>query len=200
MERRVGAAADVLVVDDDECIRTLVSEVLSQAGFSVRAAATGDEALALARAARPDVAVLDINLPGISGYEVCHALRAEFGASPAILFLSGSRTEPLDRVVGLLLGADDYLVKPFALDELIARVRGLLRRAAPPHRANGLTPREREVLSLLAEGRTQQEISSALVIAPRTVATHIERILAKLGVHSRAEAVAAAYRLDLVRA
>jgi DNA-binding NarL/FixJ family response regulator len=106
----------------------------------------------------------------------------------------------LDRAAGLMLGADDYLLKPFAPEELLARVHALLRRARVdrPGTANSLTRRELDVLGLLAEGRTQAEIARELVLSPKTVATHLERILGKLGVHSRAQAVAAAYRERLL--
>ncbi len=147
--------------------------------------------------------MLDVRLPGISGYALCRELRDRLGAAVGILFVSGERTEPFDRVAGLLLGADDYLVKPVAPDELAARAWALSRRVRPaPASAPGptlqrLTRRELEVLRLLAEGHRQPQIAERLVISPRTVSTHIEHILEKLGAHSRAEAVAVAYREDL---
>jgi DNA-binding NarL/FixJ family response regulator len=107
------------------------------------------------------------------------------------------RTEPYDRVGGLLLGADDYLAEPFAPDELLARVRRLVARSRDNSSALDLTKRELEILRLLASGRNQSQIAAALVIAERTVATHIQHILAKLGVHSRAQAVAVAHRRGL---
>ena len=113
------------------------------------------------------------------------------------MFVSGERVEPCDRVAGLLLGADDYVVKPFAPDELIARVRRLVVRSAsdePGALRSKLTRREQEVLQLLASGLTQPEIARELVISSSTVASHIEHILDKLGVHSRAQAVALALR------
>ena len=105
--------------------------------------------------------------------------------------------EPIDRVAGLLIGADDYIVKPFDPGEFLARVRSLLRRNnsnddrpfSDRPGLDALTDRERQVLDLLAEGRSQDEIASALFITPKTVATHIQRVLGKLGVHSRAQAV-----------
>ena len=142
--------------------------------------------------------ILDVRLPGRSGYEVCHALRRRHGANLPILFLSGERVESYDRAAGLLLGADEYLVKPFSPDELVTRVRSLIRRAAELPQRRALTARELEVLTLLAAGLEQTDIAVRLAISPRTVATHIERILGKLGVRSRAQAVALAFRESLV--
>ncbi len=193
----------ILVVDDISSFRELVATLLVEAGYEVREAASGREALALADEERPALVLLDVVLPEVSGYELCRTLRERFGETLPIIFLSGSRTDPLDSVAGLTVGADDYIIKPFVPQELIARVRRALTRSAGLSRtngaaANGLTPREREVLSLLAEGLTQNEIADRLVISPNTVATHIQRILGKLDVRSRAEAVGLAYRLGLV--
>lgn len=117
-----------------------------------------------------------------------------------MLFVSGERTEPVDRVAGLLIGADDYLVKPFAPDELLARAGALLRRREQPASGHApvLTPREREVLDLLARGLANHEIAEQLVISPKTVGTHVEHIYGKLGVRSRVEALTAGYRLELL--
>ena len=145
--------------------------------------------------------VLEVSLPGICGYEVCRALKEDFGEDIAIVFVSATRKEPQDRVGGLLLGADDYLAKPFAGDELAARVRRLGERAVgalDTKVTSILTPREREVFALLAQGQDQGEIASGLFISPKTVGAHIEHILGKLGVRSRAQAVALAYRRNLV--
>jgi DNA-binding NarL/FixJ family response regulator len=106
-------------------------------------------------------------------------------------------------VAGLLIGADDYVVKPFAPDELIARVRRLVFRPGsddPGVLGTKLTRREQEVLQMLASGLTQQQIAKQLVISSSTVASHIEHVLEKLGVHSRAQAVALALRSGIVRA
>jgi DNA-binding NarL/FixJ family response regulator len=142
-----------------------------------------------------------------TGFEVLSELRDEFGAGLLVMLVSGQRTAPHDRVAGLLLGADDYVLKPFEPEELVARVRAVLRRSEPAPRVPAagnesfhLTPRELEILRLLAEGLTQDQIAKQLVIAPKTVATHIERILGKLGVQSRAQAVALAFREELVEA
>ncbi len=191
----------VLIVDDDEGVRALVRDLLERDGLETVVSACGESAIEEAQRERPALVVLDVNLPGLSGYEVCNALRRLYGESLPIVFISGDRVESYDRVAGLLIGADDYVVKPFASDELLARIRALMRRArsGSAHWA-GLTPREREVLQLLAEGLEQQEIAESLAVSSKTVATHIERILSKLGVRSRAQAVAAAYRERLVLA
>ena len=191
----------ILIAEDDDAVAELLRALVEAAGYAAVVAKTGDEALELAREEVPSVAILDVNLPGVSGYEVCHELRRTHGTTLPILFVSGDRTESYDRVAGLLLGADDYLVKPFAPDELLVRVRALLRRSAPaavPRVA--LTTRELEVLTLLSDGLDQTEIAERLVISPKTVGTHIERILTKLGARSRAQAVAIAYRDALVPA
>jgi DNA-binding NarL/FixJ family response regulator len=184
----------IVIVDDDQLLRALLVELLQAEGYVTTETASGEAGLERVAAERPDLVVLDVQLPGISGYEVCRRLREEFGDAPRILFISGSRTEPFDRVAGLLLGGDDYLTKPFAPDEFLARVRTLIRRGAPPvpERLAGLTSREREVLDLLAHGRAQKEIAQELFISPKTVGTHIAHIFEKLGVHSRAQAVAIA--------
>ncbi len=191
----------ILVVEDDDSLRRHICDVLSDAGFETVDAGTGDEALSLARAHRPQAAVLDVCLPVLSGYEVCHVLKEEHPELP-VIFISGERVESFDRVAGLLVGGDDYVVKPFAEDELLARLRALIRRTEPaPRRTlHGLTQRELEVLRHLADGLGQSEIADRLVISPKTVGTHIEHIFQKLGVHTRAQAVAAAYRQHLVEA
>ena len=191
--------ATVLVVDDDDTHRELISTVLGRAGFSTVDAANGEEAMAAARQHLPRLVVLDVRLPDVSGYEICRELRDEFGNTLSIVFLSGERTEGFDRAAGLLVGADDYLVKPFSPDELLARVRLRLPRAVEePPLASDLTKRELEVLRLLSDGLSQKEIARGLVISSKTVAAHIQHILGKLGVHSRAQAVAHAYRRGLL--
>jgi DNA-binding response OmpR family regulator len=114
----------ILVVDHDEHARALVGSVLESAGFRVAEAATGESALALARSARPRLALVDVFLPGLSGYEVCHRLKTEYNV-PVVLVSRASR-ESLDRVAGMLLGADACITKPFATDDLLDRVRSVM--------------------------------------------------------------------------
>lgn len=118
--------AQILVVDDDPHIREIVCFALSNAGMKTVAAGDGVSALELARRNRPDLVVLDIGLPEIDGLEVCRRLRRD-GDQP-ILFLS-SRSEEIDRILGIELGGDDYMVKPFSPRELVARVAAILRRS-----------------------------------------------------------------------
>ena len=199
----VPPPAPALVVDPDPRQRRLVCALLRRAGFRAEGVATGEQALESARRERPQLVVLEVRLDDISGYEVCRALREEFGAGLGIMFVSADRTDACDRVAGLMIGADDYLGKPLVGDETLARVRALARRAgaydhlkAPALRA-GLTGRELEVLHLLADGNDQQAIAQRLFITSKTVGKHIEHILTKLPARSRAEAVAIAYRRGL---
>jgi DNA-binding response OmpR family regulator len=115
----------VLVVDDELKITRLLRDYLQQAGFRVLTAADGPSALATARAEQPDMIVLDLGLPGLDGLDVTRALRR---SSDVPIIMLTARAEEADRIVGLELGADDYLVKPFSPKELVARVRAVLRR------------------------------------------------------------------------
>lgn len=193
-----GNCGPVLVVDDEPVVVQLLRESLVAAGYEVSGAASGQEAIARATAQPPCAALLDVNLPSGSGYEVCHELRRLYGAGLPIVFVSGDRTEEYDRIGGLLLGADDYVVKPFDPREVVVRLDHLRDRMSGAATKHSLTPRELEVLTLLSEGLAQAEIAQRLEISSKTVATHIERILSKLGVRSRAQAVAVAYRDTLV--
>ncbi len=123
---RTAPSARILLVDDEPALLEAIAYVLQRDGYEVDLAKSGTEALLAARSGRPDLVVLDVMLPGMDGLQVCRALRAE--STVPILLLSAKGDE-VDRVVGLELGADDYLAKPFAMRELLARVRAMLRRA-----------------------------------------------------------------------
>jgi two-component system, OmpR family, response regulator MprA len=120
--------ASVLVVDDDPTVAEVVVGYLRRAGMTVEQAADGPTALAMACARLPDLAVLDLMLPGLDGLEVCRRLRSAGNTLPVLMLTA--RTEVEDRVAGLDAGADDYVTKPFALEELLARMRALLRRTS----------------------------------------------------------------------
>jgi DNA-binding response OmpR family regulator len=119
------AMPKILVVDDELKIARLVKDYLSEAGFDVALASTGPAAVASARSERPDLVILDLGLPGMDGHDVTRAIRAQ-SAIPIIMLTA--RSEETDRIVGLELGADDYVVKPFSPRELVARVKAVLRR------------------------------------------------------------------------
>jgi two-component system, OmpR family, response regulator MprA len=120
----------VLVVDDDAPVRRMLERTLAAAGYAVTAAGDGGAALVAVERSVPDVVVLDVAMPGVDGLSVCRRLRARGLAVPILLLTA--RDAVADRVAGLDAGADDYLVKPFATDELLARVRALLRRGVAP--------------------------------------------------------------------
>lgn len=140
--------ARILVVDDEPSITEFVSYNLKKDGYEVSVAPDGDTALALAAANQFDLVVLDVMLPGMDGYEVCRRLRAT--SSVPVLFLSARDTE-LDKVVGLEIGGDDYLAKPFGVRELSARVKALLRRATPETREAGVAGERFEVAGVVLD-------------------------------------------------
>jgi DNA-binding NarL/FixJ family response regulator len=198
----------ILVIDHDLVTCGLVASLSSRMGFATRSAWDGEQALECLREARPDLAIVEVELPGLNGLVVLRELHAAFGDELPVILTTAEHATPHDRTAGILLGADDYLVKPLDPAEFEARVRRSLRRSGSRVRngtENGshggdakLSPREREILVLLADGKTQAQIASQLFISPKTVATHIQHLLSKLGVNSRAQAVALAYRLGLV--
>jgi DNA-binding response OmpR family regulator len=139
--------ATVLVVDDEPTVREMIAINLRYAGMNVVDAATGVEAIERMSSTRPDIVVLDIMLPGFDGFEVCRRIRE---TSTVPILLLSAKSEEIDRVMGLEIGADDYLTKPFAMRELVARVRAMLRRA----RMNPLadTPEKAEIVPPEATG------------------------------------------------
>jgi two-component system nitrate/nitrite response regulator NarL len=209
----VGDRGTILVVDDDAETRAAATQVAQRLGCDVREAENAELVLDELGAHCPTLAVIAVELPGpTNGLELLRELHERFGEELPVILVSGARTTSLDRVAGLMLGADDYIVKPLDTGELLARARRSLRRVNPTFgngngSANGssrpredvnLSPREQQILTLLAEGRSQAQIASTLVISPKTVATHIQHVLGKLGAHSRAQAVALAFQLGLV--
>jgi two-component system OmpR family response regulator len=125
-EQAARPEARLLVVDDEPNIRELLSASLRFAGFDVAVAADGQQALSAARKDRPDLLVLDVMMPGVDGFEVVRRMRSE-GLRFPVLFLT-ARDSTQDKVTGLTLGGDDYVTKPFSLEEVVARIRAILRR------------------------------------------------------------------------
>jgi two-component system response regulator MtrA len=132
----------VLLVEDDASIRELTTSGLERAGFRVDAAADGPEALEQFARTPPDVVVLDLMLPGLDGYEVCRRIRA---TSQVPVVMLSARADTVDVVVGLEVGADDYVTKPFEIAELVARIRAVLRRSAPTQAEGVIRVRDVEI-------------------------------------------------------
>jgi two-component system phosphate regulon response regulator PhoB len=130
------AADRVLVVDDEPEIVALVAYHLAKAGYRVSTASSGQDALELARRERPALIVLDLMLPGMSGFDVLESLRADDTTRDVAVLMLTARREEVDRIRGLSLGADDYLTKPFSPQELVLRVAAILRRTSQPQVAN----------------------------------------------------------------
>jgi phosphate regulon transcriptional regulator PhoB len=122
---------DVLIVEDEPDIRNLIVHHLTRDGFRCRTAGSGAEALARVRSSAPDLVVLDLMLPEMTGLEVCRRLRADPTTAGVPIIMLTAKTDEVDRIVGLEMGADDYVAKPFSPKELVARVRAVLRRARP---------------------------------------------------------------------
>jgi DNA-binding response OmpR family regulator len=182
--------ARVLVVDDEPIVREVLSRYLGRAGFEVIAAADGQAALDLFEASRPELVVLDLMLPRVDGLEVFRRIRASDGAAVIMLTARGEET---DRVVGLELGADDYVAKPFSPREVVARVRAVLRRTREAARAGGgqevlrfreleIDPRTRDVR---VDGREVEltpkefDLLRFMASSPRTVFSRV-RLLDEL--------------------
>jgi DNA-binding response OmpR family regulator len=132
-----GVPLRALVVDDEEHLARLVADYLTREGFAAQVALDGEHALEFARAGHPDVVILDLMLPGIDGVEVCRELRT---FTDAYVIMLTARAEEVDKLIGLAVGADDYLTKPFSPRELVARVKAMLRRPRGPHPADTDTP------------------------------------------------------------
>ena len=123
------SATRIVVAEDDRDIADLIAHYLQKAGWTAQVAPSGDEALAYVRRHPVDLVILDVMLPGLSGLEVCRALRADEKTAALPIIMVTARAEETDRIIGLDIGADDYISKPFSPNELVARVRALLRRS-----------------------------------------------------------------------
>jgi DNA-binding NarL/FixJ family response regulator len=202
----LGNRGTVLVVDGDRGVREAVVELARRLGHDALAHRPGRGVLQSLPPAPPALALLEVEAVTMSGLALMRELHERYGRDMPVILISAERTLAHDRTAGLLLGADDYVAKPFEPEELLARMRRSIRRSWQPAGGNGgqkpdalhLTVREGEVLGRLARGRSQREIAAELVVSEKTVSTHIQHLLLKLGVHSRAQAVAEAYRRGLV--
>lgn len=197
----------VLIVDDDPILQMALTRRLQAQGFEVITATSGQEALDLLSTQPADVVVSDVVMPGMNGFEFCHQLRASpAGEMVPFIFLS-SLGELNNRVQGHLIGADDYLVKPFSANELIAKVKGAIARSQRLHSALErmaeqttaspaplpLTPAEERVFWEVVQGYTNKQIGEHLFLSPRTVQTHLSNMLTKLSLENRSQIVRFAY-------
>jgi DNA-binding NarL/FixJ family response regulator len=210
-------ALRVLVVDDHELFRTGLRALLEEEGFEVADAASGAEALATTPAFRPEVVLMDLNMPGMSGIEAAERLLAS-RPDASVLMLTINRDD--GRVLeAVRAGASGYLLKDAELDDIVAGIRSVAaglsvlapaaagalmtevrrepRTFAPSTALAALTPRERDVLALLARGCDNAEIGHRLFLSPSTVKHHVSHLLEKLGVENRLQAAAVAIRHDL---
>lgn len=143
--------AHILVVDDEDIVAGSIERTLRVHDFSVTVATSGVEGLNAARRHRPDLVVLDVLMPGMDGFEVCRQIRADPILSDLpILFLT-ARSKVEDKITGLRAGADDYLAKPFNVDELILRIRAILRRGVPAASASAAVPNQLQVRDLVLD-------------------------------------------------
>ena len=157
-------AQTVLVVEDESSIASFVALYLKNAGYSVRTVATGADALAQANAERPDLIVLDLMLPDVDGIEVCRRLRKD--SDVPILMLT-ARDEDVDKIIGLEVGADDYLTKPFNPRELVARVKSILRRSVPERRQSETKQLKHGDLEIDAGRREARVLGEEIQLAPK---------------------------------
>jgi two-component system OmpR family response regulator len=172
--------ATVLVVDDDEFIRDLTSSALRIAGFATTTASSGLDALACIERQRPALVVLDVGLPGVDGFEVCRRLRAGGDQTPVVFLTARDADE--DKISGFTKGGDDYLTKPFSLEELVARVRAVLRRTGPQAPISRLRyadlELDEETLRVTRAGRPIQLSPTELRVL-RFLLLNRERVLSK---------------------
>jgi two-component system nitrate/nitrite response regulator NarL len=207
----------LLLVDDHDLFRTGLRSLLEEQGFETADAASGDAAIELCRSLRPDVVVMDMNMPGMSGVEATRMLTAEH-PRVAVLMLTVAADD--DSVLDAVrAGASGYLLKDARLPEIVAAVRaaaagesvfasrvaGVLvssvrksSRRPATHARDELTARERDVLALLAEGYDNSEIAAQLYVSASTVKNHVSNVLEKLGLDNRVQAAAFAIRSGIV--
>jgi two-component system KDP operon response regulator KdpE len=155
------SAANILVVDDEPQIRRVMRTTLSSQGYVITEARTGEEALELMRKERPDLILLDVNMPGMGGLEACREIRR---ASDAPIIMLTIRNAERDKVAALDAGADDYVVKPFGIEELLARIRAALRRFSP---ADAIPPFASKDLTIDFESRLVNVRGRAVHLTPK---------------------------------
>jgi DNA-binding NarL/FixJ family response regulator len=191
----------ILIIEDEPQMRNNMLLVLKKEGFEVIGAANGQEGITLAKRELPDLILCDVMMPGVDGYGVLAALRAERATETIPFIFLTAKGERGDVRLGMNQGADDYLTKPVAIADLLAAVRARIERCEQQQRelrpvfesprpleSLGLTPREAEVLFWVAQGKMNAEIGIILDASAATVKKHVENIFRKLEVENRAAA------------
>ena len=203
--------AHILLVDDERHIRRAVSEELVAEGYSVESAGTGEEAVRLMDRILPDLVILDLGLPGMSGLDVCREVRSRHPEVRCIMLTSFADDEAL--FAAIMAGASGYVLKQVRGSDLIDAIRRVgrgdslidpaltgrllerLRSKPEEDELAGLSDQERKILDLIAEGYTNRQIAESIFLAEKTVKNYVSNLLAKLGMSRRTEAAAYAARL-----
>lgn len=207
----MGGVASILVVDDNP---KFLSEALPMYGYEVTVAEDGLEALKILNNenAHFDLVLLDVMMPNMDGWDTLKAIRKNKNTEVLPVIMLTAVSEDQKVVSGLKIGADDYIVKPFILPNLLARIEAVLRRSNWQKEAHvknektlnkdvnidALTPKEKEVLALVAKGASNQEIADKLCVRDVTVKTHLNSVFKKLKVTNRTQAVLLAMQIDLI--
>jgi DNA-binding NarL/FixJ family response regulator len=191
---------ELLLIEDDSAMRELLATALEFEGFAVHRAADGQTGIDIARRHRPALILCDVMMPGMDGYSVLATLRSDAALAAIPFIFLTARGEKKDLRLGMASGADDYLTKPVAIDDLLAAVRARLARHAANNRripdfsshapllSLGLSPKQAETLLWVAQGKTNAEVALILGITEATVKKHLEHIFAKLSVEKRGAA------------
>ena len=200
----------LLIVEDNEQLAQCLALELENEGFITETASNGAECLQRLKSDRIgnchvaaiDVLILDWDLPDFSGLEIVKRLHRSGHDIPTLMLTGHDRLE--DRVNALNLGLDDYLIKPFSFDELVARIRSIARRRATEitpdnNPENPLSSREQEVLNLIASGQSNAEIAETLFLSPETIKSHVKTMLVKLQAKDRTQALVIALQQGFVR-
>ena len=206
----MGGIASILIVDDNP---KFLADALPMYGYDVTVAEDGLEALkVLQNNTSFDLILLDVMMPNMDGWDTLKAIRKNKDTEYIPVIMLTAISEDQKVVSGLKIGADDYVVKPFVLPNLLARIEAILRRAnwqkeALPKQEkqlnkdvniNALTPKEKEVLALVAKGASNQEIADKMCVRDVTIKTHLNSIFKKLKVTNRTQAVLLAMQIDLI--
>lgn len=190
----------ILIIEDEAAIRTNLADVLELEQFHPIAAANGKEGIELARKERPDLILCDILMPELDGPGVLEMLREDSGLAKTPFIFLTAKGERADLRKGMNMGADDYLIKPVPIEELLAAIRARLSRrrqqsefkvefkSAQPLESLGLSPREAEILLWVGQGKANSEIAIILEISAATVKKHLEHVFQKLGTENRTAA------------